>query len=175
MELASIWSNNVKTNTLTQDVNGSLMHILRYKVDRKSEPAYQGIHWTFSNCWSHWIEKIKSSIKVPQLLCCDFMCMTIATAYSVCASKVKFELECLYLIISRHLFFQNYHFIQSFAPFSVCHNFLYISRLLNNWSWQLIYQIKTLLENIVHIQNLLTQMWCHQISESDVMCEIATF
>ena len=54
------------------------------------------------------IENSSCKIKVFQFLCCDYVCdyvSGIATAYTVCASKLKFALECLCMIISKPFFF----------------------------------------------------------------------
>ena len=77
------------------------------------------------------IEKCTSKIKVPQFLYCHYICMYVsvfATAYTVCASKLKFELGSLYMIISKCIFFvfRNFILFWSCAPFFIFHNFLYI-------------------------------------------------
>ena len=52
-------------------------------------------------------KKYRSKKRLPQFLYCHYICMyvsVIATAYTVCASKLKFELGSLYMIISKCIF-----------------------------------------------------------------------
>ena len=97
------------------------------------------------------IEKCTSKIKVPQFLYCHYIyiCMYVsvfATAYIVCASKLKFELGSLYMIISKCIFlFFEILFYFGVVPLFSFFTIFYISRVWNSRSWQPIYQIKALI------------------------------
>ena len=69
-----------------------------------------------------------------------------ATAYIVCASKLKFELGSLYMIISKCIFlFFEILFYFGVVPLFSFFTIFYISRVWNSRSWQPIYQIKALI------------------------------
>ena len=82
------------------------------------------------------IEKCTSKIKVLQFFYCHYICMyvsVIATAYTVCVSKLKFELGSLYMIISKCIFlFFEILFYFGVVPLFSFFTIVYIPRLRNN-------------------------------------------